>query len=208
VSLADQIQQAALAAVLRTAPRQRLGAVAAVSPLTVTLGGDTAAVPATSLDSYPPVAGDTVTVLVSPGSSPLVLGKAYSAALPDLQTGTASVGPTSGTTELVLATSTALTLDGRTRVRVEFESARIDTTVGTDVFTFNIKDGATVVRARRYPAPAIADAGFRYGWISAAAPSAGSHTYTATVVRSAGTGTLTINGSATNLLQLSVTEFR
>jgi hypothetical protein len=71
--LAEEIRRAAQAAVVRTAPRQRLGVVATASPLTVTLGGDTAAVPAATVNSYVPLSGDTVTVLVAPGAVPLIL---------------------------------------------------------------------------------------------------------------------------------------
>lgn len=73
MSLADDIRRAALAAVLRTAPRQRLGVVATVSPLTVTLGGDTVAVAAATVNGYVPLAGDTVVALVTPGAVPLIL---------------------------------------------------------------------------------------------------------------------------------------
>jgi hypothetical protein len=76
VTLADEIRRAALAAVVRTAPRQRQGVVSTIAPLTVVLGGDTAAVPCTALAAYTPVAGMTVTVLVNPGAVPLVLGPA------------------------------------------------------------------------------------------------------------------------------------
>lgn len=76
MTLADDIRRAATAAAIRTGPRQRLGVVSAVSPLTVTLGGDTAAVAATTVASYVPVAADTVRVLVSPGAPPLILGPA------------------------------------------------------------------------------------------------------------------------------------
>lgn len=103
MSLADDIRTAAVAAVLRIAPRQRQGVVAAISPLTVTLGGDTTAVPAAALGSWTPVAGVTVTVLVVPGAAPLILGPAY--ASPALATAdvTTSQG-TSSTTLTDLAT--------------------------------------------------------------------------------------------------------
>jgi hypothetical protein len=74
VSLADQIRQAATAAVVRIATRQRIGVVVTASPLTVTLGGDTAAVSAATANGYLPVVGETVAVLVTPGAVPLVLG--------------------------------------------------------------------------------------------------------------------------------------
>lgn len=98
MSLADEIRRAATAAVVRTAPRQRLGVVATTSPLTVTLGGDTAAVPAASVSGYVPLAGDTVTVLVTPGAVPLILtgGPGLALLQDDVATGETTTSTTYG----------------------------------------------------------------------------------------------------------------
>jgi hypothetical protein len=95
-ALADEIRRAATAAVVRLAPRQRLGVVATTSPLTVTLGGDTAAVPAATVSGYVPLAGDTVTVLVSPGAVPLILtgGLGLSTAQADVATAESTTSTT------------------------------------------------------------------------------------------------------------------
>lgn len=160
------------------------------------------------LASYSAAVSDIVLVDLAAGS-PLIVGAVQvNLALPDVQTNTSGAGPTAAAVELTVMTSSAITLDGRTRVRVTFGSARIDTTVAADVFTFAIKDNGTAVRARRYNTPGAAADGVGFDWVSGTAPSAGSHTFTVTVLRSAGTGTLTVNGSATNLIQLSVAEFQ
>jgi hypothetical protein len=184
--------------------------VTVASPLTVTLEGDSAAVNAVTLTSYVPVVGDVVQVLLNPGALPLVLGDVLTTqdGLPSVVTDSTGVGPTSGTTELVIATAASVTLDGTTRVRVRYEAARIDTTINGDVFTFRIKDGSTVMRAFRYNAPGLAADGINFEWISDTAPSAAAHVFTAAVVRSSGTGTLQINGSSVNIAQFSVSRFR
>lgn len=62
--------------VVEYAVRRRNASVTALSPLTVTLEGDSAAVPATTISGYVPVVSDAVRVLVSPGAPPLILGPA------------------------------------------------------------------------------------------------------------------------------------
>lgn len=127
--------------------------------------------------------------------------------LPDLVTSTATAGPTAGAATLTVITSNALTLDGTTRIKVEFDCARIDTTVGGDTFTFTITDNGTAVRTFRYQGKPGADDGDHIAWTSDTAPSAGVHTYALTVVRTAGGGTLAVNGSALGMFQLVVSEF-
>lgn len=127
--------------------------------------------------------------------------------LPDLATSTVTVGPTVGAATLTVLSSSTLILDGATNVVVTFDSARIDTTGAGDVFTFAITDNGTTVRTFRYLAPAAADTGIHIGWTSQTPPGAGNHVFALTVTRTGGAGTLTVNGSATGMFQLSTTEF-
>jgi hypothetical protein len=208
VTLADDVRNAVRQAIVRLAVRRRTASITTGAPLTITLEGDSAAVDAVSLTSYTPTAGDLAQVLLTPGALPLVLGRTSSdIELPALVTDVNTAGPTSGTNELTIETAT-VTLDGLTRVRVVLDTARIDTGVAADTYTFRIKDGSTVERTFRYNATGGASTGIRVEWISDTAPAAGSHTFTATVLRSSGTGTLSINASSTNLIQFSIVEFR
>jgi hypothetical protein len=74
VTLADDIRNAVSRAVVRIGVRRRNATVTVASPLTVTLEADSTDVSAVTLDSYPPVVGDVVQVLLTPGALPLVLG--------------------------------------------------------------------------------------------------------------------------------------
>lgn len=72
------IRSAAAAAVRRGAPRLRTGTVTdtTVSAVpTVTMTGDTDAVPAAAISGYIPAAGDVVQVLLQDGALPLLLGE-------------------------------------------------------------------------------------------------------------------------------------
>lgn len=128
--------------------------------------------------------------------------------LPDLQTGTATAGPTSGTAELTVLTSSAITLDGFTSVRVTFEWGNASPSVADDAYLFRIKDNGTTVRESRLQWAGTRIVPGHVEWISSAAPSAGAHTYTAVVLRVSGTGVLTMAASATVMYQLSVTAYR
>jgi hypothetical protein len=64
--------------------RLREGIVAAVSPLTVYVGGSTVATPATALDSYAPVVGDFIAILADDADR-VVLGRIGAGLLPARQ---------------------------------------------------------------------------------------------------------------------------
>lgn len=125
--LADEIRRAAQAAVVRTAPRQRLGVVGTVSPLTVTLGGDTAAVSAVTANGYAPLAGETVAVLVTPGAVPLILGGVAVRRAPGDLVEFVPVGSTD-TGSSTAAFATWITL-GNITVPVGFTTARYAVTI-------------------------------------------------------------------------------
>lgn len=171
--------------------------------------GSTSEDPFPYLDSYVPTAGD-VAFLDRVAGSPLLIGAASSnRGLPDVQTGTSTAGPTSGTTELTIISSASITLDGRTRVKVVFSSGNMHPTVVNDVFTFRISmDGVSQREIRFLVTTAAADSGRHYEWVSGTAPSAGAHVFSARVVRASGTGVMSVDASATVMYQLTVAEFQ
>lgn len=155
----------------------------------------------------PIVFADVVTdgpVQLLNGAQPIYYAKV---GLPDLVQGTTNAGPTSGTTPLTIMSSSSITLDGSTKVRVRFQCSRIDTSVANDVFSFAVLDNGVSQLSFRYLARAAADTGFTFEWISNPAPSAGAHTFSVNVTRTSGTGTLTINAAAASPRQLSTVEF-
>lgn len=121
---------------------------------------------------------------------------------------TSNSANTSGTTELVLASAPAITADGSTQVVVEFDWYNITLGTPTDVFLVKLYDGPT------------AGSGTQIGqWLlnvntnggsghmkRTVTPSAGSHTYTARLVRSAGTGTAQLFATATAPAEISVRQ--
>lgn len=112
--------------------------------------------------------------------------------------GSASVGPTSGTTELVVCTAPAFTADGTTIVELSFSWYNITQTVATDLFFVRLYDGATAGAgtqlAQHFPPNALNSGG---GYTRAVfTPTAGAHTYTARLVRSSGTGTASVIAAA------------
>lgn len=115
---------------------------------------------------------------------------------------TLNVGPTSGTGQLTLATSPALTFDGVRPVDVALSWYSVVQTVATDVFVITLYDGATqLARARTTGATGLSGLlAFRH------TPSAGVHTYTAKLWRFSGTGTATLAATADTPMQLRVNE--
>lgn len=73
---------------------------------------------------------------------------------------------------------------------------RASTTVAQDSFDLKILEGATVLQTAEYVSPVVARAEARRVEV-VLTPSAGSHTYKLTGVRSTGTGTFTMNAGAT-----------
>lgn len=115
---------------------------------------------------------------------------------------------TSGTTEATLVTAPAITGDGSMQVVIRFSGWCNIGSVAGDKFDYRIKDGATVLGTFRYqtttgtPDDPIPPAQV------VVTPAAGSHTYTVTVQRFGGTGTLTIANSATAPFTVTVEQFR
>lgn len=112
---------------------------------------------------------------------------------------------TSATTVLTLISAPAASFDGATEVSIEFSAYNFVKSVASDTFLLRIMDGATqlqqqllgyntaVVNAPSGPLRAVLT------------PSAGSHTFSVTVVRNTGTGTINIQPTATTPMQLTVT---
>lgn len=102
----------------------------------------------------------------------------------------ANVGPTSGTTELTLATLAAFTADGATVVALSFNWYNVTCTVTTDIFQVRLREGATLLQPWLLPPNGTANLGSGFcQWIGT--PSAGSHTYNVSLLRVGGTGTAT-----------------
>lgn len=184
MSLADQIRQAASAAVLRIAPRQRLGAVVTTSPLTVTLGGDTAAVPAAAVNGYVPLAGDTVTVLVTPGAVPLILTGGLRLSL--TQADVATSESTASTSFVDLATagpatsSVVLRVGEQVMVYVSYKGGNALGAGHASLMSFAVSGVDTVAAADADGAENDNSVTATIGrWSTYTAVTAGAHTFTA-----------------------------
>lgn len=125
--------------------------------------------------------------------------------------GTANVGPTVGTTELVLA-SNAVTLDGSTLVEVSYSWYNINKTTAADTFDVYLYDGPTAgsgtpIAHWIFSGSAVSSTVLGSGHIRRTlTPTAGAHTYTARLVRTGGAGTATLSASATNVHELTVQQ--
>lgn len=108
-------------------------------------------------------------------------------------------GPTSGTTELVVA-SQAATFDGVSTYAMTFDYYNITYTVNTDTFFVSIYDGPTAGSGTKLKEHLLVPNGSTNGGghqITAYANlSAGSHTITARIARNSGTGTATVSTAA------------
>jgi hypothetical protein len=112
---------------------------------------------------------------------------------------TATTNQTGITTEVdVTSLSTTVAILTGQIIKVTVQIYNIESTVLTDDIDIVIKEGATVFQYSRSVGKGHATA---IAWIS---PSAGNHTYKATVQRAAGTGTLTLQAGATYPAFISV----
>lgn len=124
----------------------------------------------------------------------------------EVTTVTSGVGPTSGTTQLILATSAEITGNGIDAFEVAFSWYNITKTVSTDVFLVALYDGDTAgsgTQLTQWLLIILANGGSGY-LRTLVTPSTGAHTYTARLYRSAGTGTASLAAAATTPAQLSV----
>jgi hypothetical protein len=121
---------------------------------------------------------------------------------------TANVGPTSSTTELVVASAPAVTFDGTTQVEVMFSWYNVTLTVATDSFKILLYDGPTAGSGTNVAQWLLTIAANGGSGVTRAilTPSAASHTYTARLVRNSGTGTATLIGSAVTPAVISVAQ--
>jgi hypothetical protein len=123
-------------------------------------------------------------------------------------TATANAGPTSGTTELDIITLTAITLNASDRrLLLKFYCRGYSCSNAGDLFTVRLKEGATTLTDGAYlpSATGVASIGaYLEVYIDSAAT--GSHTYKATIVRSIGSGTATVAGTATAPITISVMD--
>lgn len=125
-----------------------------------------------------------------------------------ITTVTANAGPTSATTELVVASAPAFTPDGSTVVEIMFTWYNVTLTVSTDSFLMRLYDGPTAgsgTQIGQWLLNSATNGGsgvLRY----VTTPSNASHTYTARLVRNTGTGTATMVASATTPAVISVAQ--
>jgi len=119
---------------------------------------------------------------------------------------TTSSGSTTGTTELVIATSPAVTLDGTTLVTIQFTWYNIQLTVATDSFLVRLYDGPTAGSGTQLGQWLLIPAANGGSGILRATitPSAAAHTYTARLVCNVGTGTALLFASATTPATITV----
>ncbi len=122
---------------------------------------------------------------------------------------TADIGPTVGTTELGVITAPPVTIAGSNRrIRISFHARGIDSTVAGDVHQLRIKEGATVLNDSYYVATTGSTTEAKASDFQAIvdSPSVGSHTYSVTIQRIAGTGVATVRGTATAPQLLNVED--
>jgi len=129
------------------------------------------------------------------------------------RTQTTDMTATSGTTEKDIFTSApdAVVLPAGRAIRLTLSIRSITASVANDIYSVRIKEGATQLMEQNFRAVAAAvgsdgmtltvtlDSSYN-------APSAGSHSYKATIVRAAGTGTATIQGAAGRPIQFTVDD--
>lgn len=116
---------------------------------------------------------------------------------------TSNKGPTSGTTELDIL-SIAVTVGSSRRIRISFQAVETSGTTVEDRFYLRLKEGATQL-LQAQSATVASNATYWVPWVTLA-PSAGAHTYKATIQRVGGTGIQTLVASATSPIQLLVED--
>jgi hypothetical protein len=121
---------------------------------------------------------------------------------------TASVGPTSGTTELDVITAPAVVLAAADRrLRLRFHCRGLSCTNVGDIFTLRIKEGATTLTDAAYlPSnTGVASIASDFeAFVSSA--TAASHTYKVTIVRASGAGTASVSATATAPITFTVED--
>lgn len=107
-------------------------------------------------------------------------------------------------TETTVLTAAAVTVVAGRRVRITAGFGKMSASVAGDVFELRIKEGATVLGLRSFSRAANnSDGEMAVAYVT---PSGGSHTYTATLARVSGTGTMAGNASATNKASIVVED--
>jgi hypothetical protein len=122
--------------------------------------------------------------------------------------GTSDVGPTSGTTTLDIATASAVTIAATNRrLRITGTWRGITGTSATDVYSFRLQEGSTVLTEQNQSME-VTSQGHNGGSIIAYvdSPSVASHTYKMTFTRVNGTGTGTVNGASTYPIRVVVED--
>jgi hypothetical protein len=129
------------------------------------------------------------------------------------RTQTSDMSATSGTTEKDIFTTApdAVTLDAGRAVKLTLSIRSITASVANDIYSVRIKEGATQLMEQNFRgiAAAVGSDGMTLTVTLDASynpPSAGSHSYKATIVRAAGTGTATIQGAAGRPIQFTVED--
>jgi hypothetical protein len=121
-------------------------------------------------------------------------------------------GPTVAGAELDIVTAPAVNVgDGTRAIRITLNIRGIGPSVAGDIFSVRIKEGATQLHEQNFR---MQTAGTASDGLSLSVtldsnynkPSAGNHTYKATIIRALGTGTATVQGAAGRPIQLTVED--
>jgi len=128
----------------------------------------------------------------------------------DLQDIQASQGPTSGTAALTIATSASIAFDGTQRYRLMLYVRSATQTVNTDSFVYefyidSINAGVNQLQQYLYVWGAQQPS-FSLEYISPSAPAAGNHQFFATVRRTLGSGTMSVQGASGRPIQFAVDQ--
>ena len=119
---------------------------------------------------------------------------------------TSSVGPTVGAGELTIITAGAVVVPANRLLLVEFYCRALSGTNAGDIFEVRIKEGGTVLADAVFTPPGTSLTGIGNHIQAEVTPSAASHTYLATIIRIAGTGTATVQATATSPIRLRVVD--
>lgn len=100
------------------------------------------------------------------------------------------------TTEVDLTSlSVTVTVNTARRIRITAYLPNVTTTVAADIARLSLKEGGTLLNLAQRTVTTTNGATVRAEWVGT--PTAGAHTYKATIVRQSGTGTLVSSAGAT-----------
>lgn len=109
---------------------------------------------------------------------------------------TTNQGSIAGTEVDITGLTATVTVGTSRRIRITVELS-LSSSVANDVPSLRIKEGTTQLQSREEHLGSVVGALAAISASVVLTPTAGSHTYKATLVRAVGTGTLVVNASAT-----------